>query len=78
MVYKKLRDFYKFRSHIKMGNRHVARIHNSVFFSRLATNTKVRLFQIRGSEQDEKTGLATDTLKPGVGPRSDGTELGLD
>lgn len=78
MFYKKLRVFYKFRSHIKMGNRHVARIHNSVFFSRLATNTKVRLFQIRGSEQDEKTGLATDPLKTGVGPRGDSTELGLD
>lgn len=61
-----------------MGNLHVARTHNSVFFSRLATNTKVRLFQIRGSEQDEKIGLATDPLKPGVGPRGDGTELGLD
>lgn len=61
-----------------MGNPHVARTHNSVFFNRLAANTKVRLFQIRGSEQDEKIGLATDTLKPGVGPRSDGTELGLD
>lgn len=78
MVYKKLRDFYKFRSHIKMGNLQAARTHNSVFFSRLATNTKVRLFQIRGSAQDEKTGLATDPLKPGVGPRGDGTELGLD
>ena len=78
MVYKKLRDFYKFRSHIKMGNLHAARIHNSVFFSRLATNTKVRLFQIRGSAQDEKIGHATYPLKPGVGPRGDGTELGLD
>lgn len=56
----------------------MAKIHNSVSFSRLAANTKVRLFQIRGSAQDEKTGLATDPLKPGVGPRSDGTELGLD
>lgn len=61
-----------------MGNLQAARTHNSVFFSQLAANTKVRLFQIRGSEQDEKTGLATDPLKPGVGPRSDGTELGLD
>lgn len=61
-----------------MGNLHAAKIHNSVFFSRLAVNTKVRLFQIRGSAQDEKIGLATDTLKPGVGPRGDGTELGLD
>ena len=61
-----------------MGNLHAAKIHNPVSFSRLATNTKVRLFQIRGSAQDEKTGLATDPLKPGVGPRSDGTELGLD
>lgn len=26
----------------------------------------------------KKIGLATDMLKPGVGPRSDGTELGLD
>lgn len=78
MQTKKLRDFYKFRSHIKMGNLHAAKIHNSVFFSRLAANTKVRLFQIRGSEQDEKIGLATDPLKPGVGPRGDGTELGLD
>ena len=61
-----------------MGNLHAAKIHNSMFFSRLAASTKVRLFQIRGSAQDEKTGLATDPLKPGVGPRSDGTELGLD
>lgn len=61
-----------------MGNLHAVRTHNSVFFSRLATNTKVRLFQIRGSEQDEKIGLAIDPLKPGVGPRGDGTELGLD
>lgn len=61
-----------------MGNLQAARTHNSVFFSRLATNTKVRLFQIRGSAQDEKIGLATDPLKAGVGPRSDGTELGLD
>lgn len=61
-----------------MGNLQAARTHNSVFFSRLATNTKVRLFQIQGSAQDEKTGLATDTLEPGVGPRGDGTELGLD
>lgn len=61
-----------------MGNLHAAKIHNSVSFSRLAANTKVRLFQIRGSAQDEKIGLATDTLKPGVGPRGDGAELGLD
>lgn len=61
-----------------MGNLHAAKIHNSVSFSRLSANTKVRLFQIRGFAQDEKIGLATDTLKPGVGPRSDGTELGLD
>lgn len=61
-----------------MGNLHAAKIHNSVSFSRLAANTKGRLFQIRGSAQDEKIGLSTDTLKPGVGPRSDGTELGLD
>lgn len=61
-----------------MGNLHAARTHNSVFFSRLAANTKVRLFQIRGSAQDEKTGLATDMLKTGVGTRGDGTELGLD
>lgn len=61
-----------------MGNLHAAKIHNSVFFSLLAAITKVRLFQIRGSAQDEKIGLATDPLKPGVGPRSDGTELGLD
>lgn len=37
-----------------MGNLQAARTHNSVFFSRLVTNTKVRLFQIRGSEHDEK------------------------
>lgn len=61
-----------------MVNLQAAKIHNSVFFNRLAANTKVRLFQIRGSEQDKKIGLATDPLKPGVGPRSDGTELGLD
>lgn len=61
-----------------MGNQHAAKIHNSVFFSRLAANSKVRLFQIRGSEQDEKIGLATYPLKAGVGPRGDGTELGLD
>lgn len=61
-----------------MGNLHAAKTHNSVFFSRLSANTKVRLFQIRGSAQDEKIWLATDPLKPGVGPRSDGTELGLD
>lgn len=61
-----------------MGNLQAAKIHNSVFFNRLAANTKVRLFQIRGSAQDEKTGLATDMLKPSVGPRGDGTELGLD
>lgn len=61
-----------------MGNLHAAKIHNSVFFNRLAANTKVRLFQIRGSEQDEKIGLATDPLKTGVGPRGDGTELRLD
>lgn len=29
-----------------MGNLHAAEIHNSVSFSRLAANTKVRLFQI--------------------------------
>ena len=48
-----------------MGNLHAAKIHNPVSFSRLAANTKVRLFQIRGSAQDEKIGLATDPLKPG-------------
>ena len=37
-----------------MGNLHAAKIHNPVSFNRLATNTKVRLFQIRGSAQDEK------------------------
>lgn len=61
-----------------MGNLHAAKIHSSMSFSRLATNTKVRLFQIRGSAQDEKIGLATDPLKPGVSPRGDGAELGLD
>lgn len=61
-----------------MGNLHAAKIHNYVSFNQLAANTKVRLFQIRGSAQDEKIGLATDPLKPGVGPRGDGTELGLD
>lgn len=61
-----------------MGNLHAAKIHNPVSCSRLAANTKAKLFQIRGSAQDEKIGLATDPLKPGVGPRSDGTELGLD
>lgn len=61
-----------------MGNLYAAKIYNYVFFNRLAANTKVRLFQIRGFAQDEKIGLATDPLKPGVGPRGDGTEFGLD
>lgn len=61
-----------------MDNLLAAKIHNSMFFNRLAANTKVRLFQIRCSAQDEKTGLATDMLKAGVGPRGDCTELGLD